>query len=95
MQLHWCTYLALFLLNGKGILTFLEKASDKSRDRSFHHKRTSFRLGQNVFGVGINLNRIKNDIYCRVPARRGLQRTARAPTRHGAIDPLVNRRSRT
>ncbi len=28
-------------------------------------------------------------IYCRVPARRGLQRTARAATRHGARDPLV------
>ncbi len=27
-------------------------------------------------------------IYCRVPARRGLQRTARAATRHGARDPL-------
>ncbi len=26
---------------------------------------------------------------CRVPARRGLQRTARAVTRHGARDPLV------
>ncbi len=28
-------------------------------------------------------------IYCRVPARRGLQQTARAATRHGARDPLV------
>ena len=28
-------------------------------------------------------------IYCRVPARRGLQRTAQAATRHGARDPLV------
>ncbi len=28
-------------------------------------------------------------IYCRVPARRGLQRTAWAATRHGARDPLV------
>ncbi len=28
-------------------------------------------------------------IYCRVPARQGLQRTARAATRHGARDPLV------
>ncbi len=27
--------------------------------------------------------------YCRLPARRGLQRTARAATRHGARDPLV------
>ncbi len=27
--------------------------------------------------------------YCRVPARRGLKRTARAATRHGARDPLV------
>ena len=30
-----------------------------------------------------------NAIYCRVPARRGLQRTAQAATRHGARDPLV------
>ena len=28
-------------------------------------------------------------VYCRVPARRGLQRTTRAATRHGARDPLV------
>ena len=28
-------------------------------------------------------------LYCRVPARRGLQRTARAATRHRARDPLV------
>ena len=28
-------------------------------------------------------------IYCRVPARRGLQQTAWAATRHGARDPLV------
>ncbi len=28
-------------------------------------------------------------IYCLVPARRGLQQTARAATRHGARDPLV------
>ena len=27
--------------------------------------------------------------YCRVPARRGLQRTARAVTRHRGRDPLV------
>ena len=27
--------------------------------------------------------------YCRVPSRRGLQRTARAATRHRARDPLV------
>ncbi len=30
-----------------------------------------------------------DNIYCRVPARRGLQRTARAATRLGARDPLV------
>ncbi len=30
-----------------------------------------------------------HEIYCRVPARRGLQQTARAATRHGARDPLV------
>ncbi len=29
-------------------------------------------------------------MYCRVPARRGLQRTTRAATRHGARDPLVH-----
>ncbi len=29
------------------------------------------------------------EIYCRVPARRGLQQTTRAATRHGARDPLV------
>ena len=28
-------------------------------------------------------------IYCRMPARRGLQQTAQAATRHGARDPLV------
>ncbi len=28
-------------------------------------------------------------LYCRVPARRGLQQTARATTRHRARDPLV------
>ncbi len=28
-------------------------------------------------------------IYCRMPARRGLQQTTRAATRHGARDPLV------
>ncbi len=32
---------------------------------------------------------INGYIYCRVPARRGLQRTAQAATRHGARDPLV------
>ena len=31
----------------------------------------------------------KIPIYCRVPARRGLQQTARAPTRHGARDTLT------
>ncbi len=32
---------------------------------------------------------LKNDDkYCHVPARRGLKRTARAATRHGARDPL-------
>ena len=34
-------------------------------------------------------DKINTYVYCRMPVRRGLQRTARAATRHGARDPLV------
>ncbi len=35
----------------------------------------------------LNINAMQK--YCRVPARRGLQQTAWAATKHGARDPLV------
>ncbi len=40
-------------------------------------------------GVLMTATRCKYSIDCHVPARRGLQQTAWAATRHGARDPLV------
>ena len=53
---------------------------DYSR-RSSHIKQITEEMGmQTIESKGV---------YCRVPARQGLQRTARAATRHRARDPLV------
>ncbi len=50
-----------------------------------HKLKTLVIQNMSIMGESRDMSRI----YCRVLARRGLQRTARAATRHGARDPLV------